>query len=60
MKKILIILLVAVLLLGETISLLAEEETTSQEDLEENYEIYIPPDSLPTPCGEGNGGGNPG
>ena len=61
MKKILIILLVAVLLLGETISLLAAEGTTSQEDSQENYEFVNPLlDSPSTLCGEGNGGGNPG
>jgi hypothetical protein len=59
-KKIIIILLVAFLLLGETVSLFAVEGATSQEDSKENYCVSIPSDSPPTPCGEGNGGGNPG
>jgi hypothetical protein len=61
-KKIIIILLVAFLLLGETISLLAAEGTISQENLKVNYEsVNTPLDSPPpTLCGEGNGGGNPG
>jgi hypothetical protein len=66
-KKTLIVLLVALLLLGETISLLASEGTTLPEDSEESYghsnseiSAYPLPDSQSTLNGGGNGGGNPG
>ena len=61
MKKIIIaVLFAALLLMGGASTLLADTPQDSSENI--NYEITeLPPDSLPTLSGIGNGGGgNPG
>jgi hypothetical protein len=56
-KKIIFSLLMILLLLGETLFLFAAEETTSLEEIEEDFELVdLPSDSPSTLCGGGNGG----